>query len=68
MDMSLEKRLSLGDVGPFRKARAPPFVVLGDRMELRKVERDYASAWIECPGPVGGRLLTASRFEVLRQF
>jgi hypothetical protein len=27
------------DVRPLRKARAPPFVVLGDRMELRQVER-----------------------------
>src|SRR5437870_386962 len=35
-----EQRTSLGDVSPLTESGSPPLVVLGDRMELRKIERD----------------------------
>ena len=38
--MPREQRLGLCGVGPFGEALAPPKVVLGNGMELRKVERD----------------------------
>ena len=40
--MPAEERPRARDVGPFREARTPPFVVLGDREELRKVEGECA--------------------------
>ncbi len=33
-----EERLGLGDVGPLGESLAPPLVVLGDGVELRKIE------------------------------
>ena len=38
--MAREPRHGLPRVGPFGEAFAPPFVVLGERVELRQVERD----------------------------
>ena len=35
-----EQRLGLGDVGPLRESLPPPFVVLGDGVELGEVEGD----------------------------
>ena len=35
-----ELRLAAGDVGPLGESLSPPLVVLGDRVELRQVERD----------------------------
>lgn len=40
--MPEELRHGPADVRPFGEARAPPFIVLGDRVELRQVEGDRA--------------------------
>ena len=40
--VAAEERSRARDVGPLREARTPPFVVLGDREELRKVEGECA--------------------------
>ena len=36
----LEERARAGDVRPFREAATPPFVILGNRVKLRKIKRD----------------------------
>jgi hypothetical protein len=38
----LKERAPLGDVSPFRECLAPPEVILGGRMELRKVKGDQS--------------------------
>lgn len=51
--MAFELRQRPGDVAPFGEALAPPGVVLGERMELRQVERDQGGgqgAGQGCPG------------------
>ena len=40
--MALIEGLGLGDVRPLREPLAPPQIVLGDRVELGKVERQNA--------------------------
>src|SRR5438094_6187144 len=43
--MSRKKRPRLRDVAPLRKSLPPPLVVLGDGVELRKVEGDRSQVW-----------------------
>src|SRR5713101_3202422 len=52
--VSLEERLGLDDVSPLREARAPPLVVLGDRVILRQVERQRAHRPARASGLSGG--------------
>src|SRR5262249_16671442 len=40
--MPAKQRPRSGDVGPLREAFSPPFIVLGNGMELREIKRDQA--------------------------
>jgi len=40
--MAFEVWPGTGDIGPLGKARAPPTIILGDRVELGQIEGDQA--------------------------
>ncbi len=64
LPVSVEIRTRLADVGPFGEPFSPPFVVLGNAVELRQVERDHAygcavsrcDSQRQCPPPSGSRM------------
>ena len=45
--MTREARCCSHDIGPFREAAPPPFVVFGNGMKLGKVERDGAHVFCQ---------------------
>ena len=56
--MSLEQRACLGHVRPFRESFAPPLIILGNRVKLRKVKSDgfdHSRVPFVAPVPASGR-------------
>ena len=53
--VTLELRTSPGYIGPLGESRAPPLLILGDRMELRQIERDQAD-WVRVKHRMGSRV------------
>ena len=52
--MATKQRFGSSDVGPLGEPGTPPFVILGNRVELRQVERKNLDGGVPPFGPIVG--------------